>query len=461
MAEFHESISIIGRSDGRCSVQMAAYISGDKLYDERTGLTIDQTSKEEVILSDMVFAERVPNEIRNISSFWNSVEQNEKHPSAQLSRVMEIAFPIELNQSQCEDLIKDYVKSLIEDDKIPAVQYAIHWKEGNPHAHLMMPMRDIDDNGQWKSKQKREYILTERGDKIPVLDEEKLAAYKEAHGEDFNLEKIDKELYSRTDLTEEERKAERQKILDEVQKLRVRKSRGTVERKWQDQTTERSPWDDKEMVITWRARWAEKANMALERAGFDERIDHRSYAERGIDKVPTIHEGYAARQMGDLSARVQHNQEVQKRNQEIQALSRNIIEQQTLLERLIQEFKDFIEEVSHHGISRAITDRIARLGSRSNGRTDRDDPGLVRELGTEEPGLGTAAIREYLDKQRADEEKQRTARAEREAEQERLRTEERARAERAEQERIRAEQELARKPKKTRSQSHDEGMHLR
>ncbi len=460
MAEFHESISIIGRSNGRCSVQMAAYISGDKLYDERTGLTFDQTSKEEVVLSDMVFAERVPNEIRNISSFWNSVEQNEKHPSAQLSRVMEIAFPIELNQSQCEDLIKDYVKSLIEDDKIPGVQYAIHWKEGNPHAHLMMPMRDIDDNGQWKSKQKREYILTEHGDKVPVLDEQKLSEYREKHGEEFNLEKIDKELYDRTDLTDDERKEERQKILDEVQKLRVRKARGTVERKWQDHITERSPWDDKDMVITWRARWAEKANIALEKAGFDERIDHRSYAERGIDKVPTIHEGYAARQMGDLSVRVQHNQEVQERNQEIQALNRNIIEQQTLLEKLIQEFKDFIEEVSHHGISKAITDRIARLGSRSNGRTDRDDPGFVRVLGAEEPGFGAEAVRRALDKQRADEENARTERANREAEQERLRAEERAReAERVRAEAERVARDLAEREKK-RERSHSQGFSL-
>ena len=50
-------------------------------------------------------------------------------------------------------------------------------------------------------------------------------------------------------------------------------------------------WNSREQLVEWRAAWAEHANDALERAGFDERIDHRSYADQGIDKEPTRHEG--------------------------------------------------------------------------------------------------------------------------------------------------------------------------
>ena len=42
-----------------------------------------------------------------------------------------------------------------------------------------------------------------------------------------------------------------------------------------------------------REMWSKTANIALEEAGHEERIDHRSYQEQGIkDKIPTKHQGY-------------------------------------------------------------------------------------------------------------------------------------------------------------------------
>jgi hypothetical protein len=43
-----------------------------------------------------------------------------------------------------------------------------------------------------------------------------------------------------------------------------------------------------------RPRWAELANEALQAAGSADRIDHRSYAARGIERLPTAHRGPAA-----------------------------------------------------------------------------------------------------------------------------------------------------------------------
>lgn len=54
-------------------------------------------------------------------------------------------------------------------------------------------------------------------------------------------------------------------------------------------------WNNKSQLELWRRAWAVEANQALERAGSNERIDHRSYKERGIDQIPTIHEGFRAR----------------------------------------------------------------------------------------------------------------------------------------------------------------------
>jgi Ti-type conjugative transfer relaxase TraA len=45
-------------------------------------------------------------------------------------------------------------------------------------------------------------------------------------------------------------------------------------------------WNDKALLRTWRERWAEMANARLHELGHDVRIDHRSYAEQGIDLEP-------------------------------------------------------------------------------------------------------------------------------------------------------------------------------
>lgn len=50
-------------------------------------------------------------------------------------------------------------------------------------------------------------------------------------------------------------------------------------------------------LVKVRAKWAEMTNKALERAGVESRIDHRSYADQGIDRLPTSHIGPAATAM--------------------------------------------------------------------------------------------------------------------------------------------------------------------
>jgi ATP-dependent exoDNAse (exonuclease V) alpha subunit len=49
-----------------------------------------------------------------------------------------------------------------------------------------------------------------------------------------------------------------------------------------------------DLVKHWREQWAITANRALERAGNEQRIDHRSLAEQGCDREPTKHLGPAA-----------------------------------------------------------------------------------------------------------------------------------------------------------------------
>jgi hypothetical protein len=52
-------------------------------------------------------------------------------------------------------------------------------------------------------------------------------------------------------------------------------------------------WNAVELLESWRKKWADAANSALEKAGFEDRIDHRSHADRGIEEMPGQHHGPA------------------------------------------------------------------------------------------------------------------------------------------------------------------------
>jgi hypothetical protein len=76
-------------------------------------------------------------------------------------------------------------------------------------------------------------------------------------------------------------------------------------------------WNSGEQLVLWREAWANAVNRSLERYGFDERVDHRSNAARGLDEQPTIHEGVIARAMeakGILSDRCEINRQIKRDN---------------------------------------------------------------------------------------------------------------------------------------------------
>lgn len=330
MASYHCSIRMLSRSSGRSSVQFSAYISAEKMKDERIGKTFSHTSKEEVCYSEILFTERVPNDLRNAEKFWNEIEAQEKQSNAQVARTFEIALPHELTIEQNQELAKEFAKSLL-DDGIPAVQFAVHQKDGNWHAHFITPTRDIQ-NGKWQAKEKKVYALDEEGNKIPILDE------------------------------------------NGNQKFRERKGKGR-EMLWERKAVKANIWNDRSFAKKWRERVASQQNEALEKYGYDVRVDHRSYAEQGIEKIPQIHEGYGARQMeqeGNTSERCQHNREV--------------AEQNALLEKITAQIKALSEELHRKGnelnerIEQLLKRREATLASRRI--TDRERETSERERTT-------------------------------------------------------------------------------
>ena len=56
-------------------------------------------------------------------------------------------------------------------------------------------------------------------------------------------------------------------------------------------------WNDVGLLVKQRESWADAVNAALEKAGRDERVDHRSLKDRGIDRAPEPKIGVAATAM--------------------------------------------------------------------------------------------------------------------------------------------------------------------
>ncbi len=82
-----------------------------------------------------------------------------------------------------------------------------------------------------------------------------------------------------------------------------------------------------------RASWAKHVNAALADAGIPEeeceRVDHRSNKRRGIEALPTVHEGRPAREMearGERSDRITYNREIRQHNRILEEIKARAIQ---------------------------------------------------------------------------------------------------------------------------------------
>lgn len=221
-----------------------------------------------VYLKNEQMPPHAPPSFSDRATLWNSVELYEKTGNAQLAREIDAALPIELSREEQIRLVREYCSSQFVSRGM-CVDFAIHDTDsGNPHCHIMLTMRPLDERGAWAAKSKKEYDIDENGERIRLPS----GRYK-TH---------------KVDLT---------------------------------------GWNDKGNALLWRKAWADISNAYLERAGRPERIDHRSNAERGIDELPTVHMGVAACQMekkGIATEKGELNRNIQKANRLIREIRAQI-----------------------------------------------------------------------------------------------------------------------------------------
>ncbi|MGN0038039.1 MAG: MobA/MobL family protein, partial [Coriobacteriales bacterium] len=138
-------------------------------------------------------------------------------------------------------------------------------------------------------------------------------------------------------------------------------------------------WNDTDQLERWRDQWQDRANDYLERAGYEVRVDYRSYEEQGIEREPMVHEGYAVRaiereaqerayERGEDYEPVtdvrQHNLEVEEANRLIERLERELERVNLAIRERLRELEIELERVHEQvraGLERTY-ERVAEYG---------------------------------------------------------------------------------------------------
>ncbi|HEL0414113.1 TPA: MobA/MobL family protein [Streptococcus equi subsp. zooepidemicus] len=264
----HTHVDIVSRSKGHSVLAKAAYNARDKLKDDYYGKTHDYSKKDDLVFSKIFLPEHIPKEFSNREYLWNSVEKIEKSKNSQLARNLLFTLPRELNEEDRIKLISEFIegnftsKGMIADCNIHNPIASDN--EEQPHAHILLTLREIDEQGNWKAKSKKEYILDENGEKIKL----KRGNYKSRK---VNL----------------------------------------------------NDWNEPDKAKEWRENFSKKANEYLAKNNIDKRIDPRTFEEQGREELPQVHLGTASYQMekkGIQTERGNHNRKIIAFNLEFKKL---------------------------------------------------------------------------------------------------------------------------------------------
>lgn len=152
MAIYHLSMKPVSRATGRSAVASMAYRAGEKLTNERDGITHDYTAKQGVEHAEIVLPEGVNADwALDRSDLWNAAEFSEKRKDARVAREFEIALPHELSAEERLEATREFAQDLA-NRYGAAVDFAIHAPHDasdvrNHHAHVMMTTRQVGESG--------------------------------------------------------------------------------------------------------------------------------------------------------------------------------------------------------------------------------------------------------------------------------------------------------------------------
>ena len=287
----HLNIRIVQRSKGSSAVAGAAYQAGEKLFSEYDQKSKDHRRKQpEVVYTEILLPANAPPEYADQATLWNAAEEAEKQWNAQLARRFVLALPREVPLEKCPQMLREYCEEHFV-SKGMCCDFAIHDPDPpghNPHCHIMLTMRALDENGKWMPKSRKVYDLDENGE-------------------------------------------------------RIRLPSG----RWKSHKEDTVDWNEQYHAEEWRHGWEVIQNRYLEMSGSPERVDMRSYERQGLDIVPTVHMGAAvcALERKGIETNIGNlNRDIQAANRMMNAVRRTIKNLRSWIAEILEATKAALAE---------------------------------------------------------------------------------------------------------------------
>ena len=236
----HNEITIVQRSQRQSAVAAAAYQSGEKLFCEYDQQVKHYPEKRGIVHNEILLPANAPRSYADRNTLWNAAEAVEKQWNFQFARRWVLTIPREIPPDQYAVLVREFCEQQFVSKGMIA-DFAIHDPHPpghNPHAHVLLTMRAMDEHGKWLPKSRKVYDLDENGERIKLPSG-----------------------------------------------------------RWKSHKEDTVDWNDQKYCEIWRHEWEVIQNRYLEANDRPERVDLRSYARQGLDIIPTVHEGAAVRQM--------------------------------------------------------------------------------------------------------------------------------------------------------------------
>lgn len=340
MAIYHFEAKVITRGTGRSVVAAAAYASCSQIYNDYDGVMHDYTRKQGCVYSKIFLPSNAPTEWQNRAELWNAVEAAERSKDSRLARELIVALPIELQLDEWKSILKNFITENCV-DKGMCADVSIHNTDGrNPHAHILLTVRPLDEKGKWQAKTQKEY-LCKRGDEERgfTADEFKMAQ-SDGWEKQYQYFVGKKKIY----MTPSEAKSQNLE----------RASKNPKSTRYGRQNPICAEWNSEEQIVKWRKAWEDVINLELERKQLNERVDCRSFKDRGIDEQPTIHEGVTARiieQRGGVSDRCKLNRQIRKDNALLRELKELVNNLSEIVENTVTKIAEKLENIRNNLIT--------------------------------------------------------------------------------------------------------------
>ena len=334
MAIYHLEAKVVSRGAGRSAVAASAYLSCSRLYNDYDGIQHDYTKKQGLVWQEVFLPEYAPQEWKDREQLWNAVEEVETAKDSRLAREFVVALPIELNREEQIALLQDYIREQFVSDGMCA-DAAIHDTDGhNPHAHILLTVRPLDERGKWQYKTEKEYLCVRDGEERGFTAAEFKTAQADGWEKQYPYKVGKKKVYMTPSAAEAQ--------------MLVRADKHPKSTRYGRQNPISERWNSEEQLAAWRAAWADVSNRCLEHAGREERIDHRSNAARGLDEIPTIHEGVTAQALerkGIISDRCELNRQIKADNVLLRELKAEVRKLAALVARTVPAIAEGLEKL--------------------------------------------------------------------------------------------------------------------